>query len=494
MPRTLSSTPAPRVSRDLAPQGALLALLSLVVLLFARDARALTAPLPGAVAFPANVQLELPFPAGSKVYVLSGYSRAGGSSLHADTNATSKANDYYALDLTYANEPNAGKGLPITASLSGTVVRAGWATSGWANYGLRVILRHELGDGHVYHTLYAHLDSITVTEGATIAQGATLGTLGQSCQGALSCSSFSTPHLHWALHRDSTIGGSGTGGSYGGNAVVPEPISGHEDLAKGQTLTSSNTGTPSCGDGFCSAGENGSDCPADCCGPIPAAGRIVDDSDPCFDAGGDPQYLYATNEGHAGGAIWTNATDAASVDNSGTWSLSFDEAGDYAVRVYVEPGFAGTTQAEYVLEHAGSTESIVIDQSASEGWIELGSFAFDAGGSQRLFLGDVTGEPLSAMRTIVFDAVELSRVGGGGEGGGGEGGAGGDASSVASTGTGTGAGGSGSDDGEGAGDGGCSCRSAGAPAGEAPLAFAAALAAIATLARRRRRSRSAQLR
>ncbi len=479
---------AGRWSRRVA-RASLCLLVALIVVFVHRDVGALTAPLPGAVAFPSNVVLELPFPAGSEVYVLSGYSRSGGSSLHADTNATGKANDYYALDLTYASEPNSGKGLPITASLAGTVVKAGWATSGWANYGQRVILSHDLGDGHVYHTLYAHLDSIAVAEGQVLAQGATLGTLGQSCQGALSCGSFSTPHLHWALHRDSTIGGSGTGGSYGGNAVVPEPISGHEDLDQGQTLTSSNTGTPVCGDGFCSGGETGASCPTDCCGPVPPAGRIIDDEDPCFDTGGNPQYLYSTDEGYEGGAVWTNATDADAVDNSGTWSLTFAEAGDYVVRAYVEPSFAGTTSANYVVSHAGATDEVVIDQTASTGWIPLGTFTFDAGGGQSVFLGDATGEPLSEMRPIVFDAIELERVGASaGAGGGGAGGSGGDATQSAGGGI-DGPSGTGGSGGGGAGldaTDGCSCSAPRSSSTERSLTCA--VAAFLLLARRRRRA------
>jgi murein DD-endopeptidase MepM/ murein hydrolase activator NlpD len=93
-------------------------------------------------------------------------------------------------------------------------------------------LEHDLGDGHKYHSLYAHLDSVTVTEGATVSAGQKLDALGQSCQGALSCASFSTPHLHWVLHRDRLVGGSGTGGSYGGNAAVPEPMDGAENLIR----------------------------------------------------------------------------------------------------------------------------------------------------------------------------------------------------------------------------------------------------------------------
>lgn len=469
-----------------------------IVLFFATDALALTPPLPGAVALPANVVLKLPFPAGAKVLVVSGYGPNMGSSLHQDTNAPAKANDHYALDLQYADEPNGGKGLPLVAALPGKVVKAGWASEGWANYGLRIILESDLGDGHVYHSLYAHLNAIdpAVTEGATVTQGQVLGELGQSCQGALSCGSFSNPHLHWALHRDSLIGGSGTGGSYGGNAVVPEPFDGYEDLAQGMVLTSSNAGMAVCGDGYCSDGENGTSCPADCCAPVPAQGRIIDDTDRCFTAGGNPQYLYTTPEGWEMGALWTHATDSASIDNSGTWTLDFVEAGDYQVRVYAAPGFAGTTAAHYVVTHAGTDSEVTVDQSVSTGWTDLGVFSFNQGASQKVFLGDVTGEALSAELPIVFDAIELQRIGGGGSGGaggsgggssggaGGQGGAGvGGGASGGEGGGGTGEGGSGAQGGEGD----CACRAAGGSAG-GPSGAALAIACAFVLARRRRTS------
>ena len=427
---TLSRTARPALG------GARAALAAAAVVLFAllvtSHAAALTPPIAGAVAFPANVKLYLPFPAGSVIRVLSGYSPSGGSSLHADTNACCKANDYYALDLVYDTEPNSGKGLPILAPLPGKVVRAGWATSGWANYGLRVILEHDLGDGHVYHSLYAHMNAIdpAVVEGATVAPGQALGELGQSCQGQLSCGSFSTPHLHWAIHRDSLVGGSGTGGSYGGNAVVPEPLDGVEDLVQGTLIVSTNTGTVACGDGYCNGDETHATCAADCpiCEPVPPAGRIVDETDLCFAKGGNPQYWHTESAGWDGSRLWTYATDAAVADNFGVWTLTFDEAGDYALDVYVEPGSAKSTQASYALTHAGATESVVVDQSAASGWAPLGTFAFAAGPDQSVRLEDDTGEPVAAMHELVFDALRLTRIGGtGGAGGAGAGAGGGQA-------------------------------------------------------------------
>jgi hypothetical protein len=54
----------------------------------------------------------------------------------------------------------------------------------------------------------------------------------------------------------------------------------------------------------------------------------------------------------------------------------------------------------------------VINQSAVNGWTEIGTFAFAAGGEQRVRLGDNTGEPVGDERRLVADAIRLTRVDG----------------------------------------------------------------------------------
>jgi murein DD-endopeptidase MepM/ murein hydrolase activator NlpD len=373
-------------------------------------ALALTSPIPGAVALPPGVSLSLPFEKDVKVKVLSGYGPSAGSSLHKDTDLTSKANDHYALDLVLPDYPASGKGQPVLSVAPGTVVKAGWATEGWANYGLRVIVKHDFGDGHVYHSIYCHLDQVSVSEGASLQAGQALGTLGGSCQGALSCGSFSTPHLHWALHQDSKIGGSGTGGSYGGRAVVPEPFGGYEDLSKNMVMVS---GSPSV--------------PKPPCQILPLAGGILDDKGACFVKSGNPSYWYEASQGHDGHLWWTNAT-ADALDNWARWEIHPQQATSYLVEVSTVPSFAQSLQAKYRVRHASQESTIVLDQTQGSGWQPLGSFAFAAGGDQWVRLDDNTGEALSLKRKLVFDAVRLSPVGSGGSGGaGGSGGTGGDA-------------------------------------------------------------------
>lgn len=384
------------------------------LLLRSQQVWALTDPIAGAVGLPAGVDFRLPFPAGTRVRVSAGYGPGGGSRLHADTNRTDKANEHYALDLVYADHDDGGLGEPLTAPLAGTVVRAGWSSSGWANYGLRVILRHDLGDGHVYHTTYAHMNAIdsAITEGAEVFQGQVLGELGRSCMGALSCDSFYGAHLHFSMHRDSTVGGSGTGGSHGGNAVVPEPLDGYEDISLGDILTSSNTGTVECGDGFCNGDETHASCPGDCpiCEPIPPEGRVVDEIDICVELGGNPTYWRVESDGWDGSLRWTHTTDSGEVDNHAIWSLDFIEAGNYRLEVYTTAPWAQSRRAVYQVHHRGETDRVRIDQSTSDGWRELGDFEFTAGGDQWVRLDDNTGEPYSDRVQIVFDAIRLTPI------------------------------------------------------------------------------------
>lgn len=132
-----------------------------IAAMVAGPAAALTPPGAGAAACPPAVALSWPFPAGESVFILSGYGPSAGSSLHRDRNVTHKANDHFALDLTLPDHPRHGHGQPVLAPVSGTVVKAGWATADWANYGQRVILEHDDAfDGHRYTSIYAHLAGV----------------------------------------------------------------------------------------------------------------------------------------------------------------------------------------------------------------------------------------------------------------------------------------------------------------------------------------------
>jgi len=111
---------------------------------------------------------------------------------------TGKPEIHKGIDLVNA------KGTPIHAAAGGIVLRAGSATG----YGNVVMVTH-LIDGQVYTTVYAHLDSISVSAGQTVMPGQTVGTLGST--------GWSTgPHLHFELHKGEWAVGQP-------NAVDPAP-------------------------------------------------------------------------------------------------------------------------------------------------------------------------------------------------------------------------------------------------------------------------------
>jgi len=220
------------------------------------------------------------------------------------------------------------------------------------------------------------------------------------------------------LHRDSTIGGSGTGGSYGGNAVVPEPFDGHEDLSRGDVLVSGNTGTVECGDGFCNGDETSGSCPGDCpaCAAIPPEGRVVDEGElVCASLGGNPDYWRTEEAGWNDLLHWTHATDAGEPDNHAIWRLDFEEPGTYRFEVHTVAPWAQSRQAPYTVRHAGSEETFVVDQTATDGWSPVAALYFDAGGDQWVRLDDNTGEPFEERTQIVFDAIRVVRTGAPGE-------------------------------------------------------------------------------
>ena len=84
----------------------------------------------------------------------------------------------------------AGKGTPIQASASGTVVMAGWG----GGYGNVVILDH----GRGLRTRYAHMNKIGVRNGQQVSQGQTIGQVGST--------GLSTgPHLHYEVWQNGKV-------------------------------------------------------------------------------------------------------------------------------------------------------------------------------------------------------------------------------------------------------------------------------------------------
>lgn len=112
--------------------------------------------------------------------------------------------------------------------------------------------------------------------------------------------------------------------------------------------------------------------------------------------------------GYAGGsyqyAISTNGTPNAVV----TWSMTIAKPGEYAVYAWVYPGSNRVPDAHYVVNHAGGSTEVLLDQRIFPNtWRYLGTFPFHAG-TATVTLDNRTSS--GGAYAVIADAV---RIGGG---------------------------------------------------------------------------------
>jgi murein DD-endopeptidase MepM/ murein hydrolase activator NlpD len=82
-------------------------------------------------------------------------------------------------------------GDPVWAAGAGTVVNAGAPIKGYSGYGTVVVVNHPDG----YATLYAHLSSVSVTNGQLVNPGDRIGAIGTTGH-------VTGSHLHFEVRRD----------------------------------------------------------------------------------------------------------------------------------------------------------------------------------------------------------------------------------------------------------------------------------------------------
>ena len=365
----------------------------------------------GAVSLPGGWDIRLPFLNGETVQILSGYGPTAGSSLHCRAQDSQCANDYYALDFVLPNHADSGRGQPVVAIASGTVLDAAWGSQGWTNYGQRIYIQHDYNaDGHQYVSMYAHLESMSVSTGQHVSQGQQIGELGRSCDGSLECGSFSTPHVHFSIHRDSGFGGTGSGGSYGGRATIPEPLDGYSGIDQWDNLTSSNGAGGDDDDD--ATGDDDDSHPDDC---LIVGETIIEEDGPCVSYSGNPD-TFGEQDGHGNHAYYLEKDEPDPDYAQGiNWLMEFPAAGEYELRVYVPTGLGNlTSDADYKVFYAGASEHVYVSQSASEGgWAFLGAFDFAAGGDQWVRLGDNYVGAADQGKNVFLDALKVTPVGGG---------------------------------------------------------------------------------
>ncbi len=140
---------------------------------------------------------------------------------------------------------------------------------------------------------------------------------------------------------------------------------------------------------------------------------VIDQRSECYLAAGEPRFWRRAEGGFGEDHETTMTTAAAAPSNFARWLLSPGRATAYAIEVHVPPGI-GNAMATYRVVHGGTTTEVVVDQATAEGFVALGDFDLVADGSEYVELADNTG---TADQTLVFDAIRVTALDGGGPGG-----------------------------------------------------------------------------
>lgn len=144
---------------------------------------------------------------------------------------------------------------------------------------------------------------------------------------------------------------------------------------------------------------------ADRCQVLPADG-VIEPRSACYLAAGDPRAWHREPGGYGGAREWTLTGAAGAATSFAQWIIHPGSAGRYRVEVFAGGGAA---LASYEVVHAGTRESIAIDQAAASGFVALGDFDFTGEGDEHVQLGSATGVP---GEQLVFDAVRVTGLGG----------------------------------------------------------------------------------
>ena len=146
--------------------------------------------------------------------------------------------------------------------------------------------------------------------------------------------------------------------------------------------------------------------------PSGATEIIVDDLDAGFIWGGPTSSFYARSTGFRNHLRWTWNSRTQQY-NWAKWFPNLPSAGNWEVYVYIASNYFGSKSARYSIYHAGTWSSKTVNQNNYYNqWVSLGTYYFNGGSSEYVFLNDVTGETY-ATRYVGFDAVKFVRRDGG---------------------------------------------------------------------------------
>jgi murein DD-endopeptidase MepM/ murein hydrolase activator NlpD len=258
----------------------------------------------------------------------------------------------YAIDLNYEGQDGGDSdfGLPVRASTDGVVSFAGYA---WG-YGRMVKIDYMFG-GHKYTTLTGHLSTICVAVGEKVKQGQEIGACGSTGRS-------SAPHIHWELRVDD-------------QCTPPEPIFENDStviqtIHSGQSFSSDNKFQPD---------------------------NIIDVSE------GEIANTEHSYKGYHHSYCWTYVTKSKKTAEA-VWRPALTRSGVYKIQVHIPKKFA-EAQAKYQIHsRAGVQEIKVIQSKYTDEWVDLGTYAFEAGDDMYVSLDNATGQ---SRGTVAFDDVRF---------------------------------------------------------------------------------------
>jgi len=133
---------------------------------------------------------------------------------------------------------------------------------------------------------------------------------------------------------------------------------------------------------------------------LPAGQVILDDSEPTVISSGT--WVEATNQtGYFGGGYHCASNPATGP--TWTWQVRLGGGGGYSVSASLPQAQSNrSTNVLYVIRHAAGTNTLLVDQTATEGWVSLGTYPFDVTDTAM-----VTASSLDDSGVVVADAVRF---------------------------------------------------------------------------------------
>lgn len=276
----------------------------------------------------ARPRYEMPFPCGQKWNGATYSGHSGGGA------------NYYALDFNRAND----YGDSVVAAASGTVYRS------WEYYGGNYII---INHGGGYSTLYAHLSSFSVANGATVKQGQEIGKVGDSGK-------VTAPHLHF----EERVNGVAEHLWFSGIKIGNSPYPGYNFVYDGPVYTSKNNCSFSCP----STRTTHS---------VPSGYSYDSEIDEPTRYGSSVSWWREANtdDGWRCDYWRTNGAGSGTRDNYAVWKFP-ERTGRYRLECFVPHENAAAT-VKYLVSRPGGTSSVTKEQTKIYGWTSLGEWTLN---------------------------------------------------------------------------------------------------------------------